>query len=278
MNPDEVVAVGAAIQGSVLAGDRKDVLLLDVTPLSLGIETLGGVFTKLVERNTTIPTERKQTFSTAEDNQNAVTVRVFQGERPMAADNRLLGQFNLDGIPPAPRGVPQIEVRFDIDQNGILNVSAKDLGSGKEQTVRIEQSSGLSEDEINRMRSDAEVHAADDKTKREIADLRNSADQLCFQLEKLMKENADKLQPADCEPMEKAIEKTREVAKGEDLQAIKSAVEELEQAGQALNKTLYENTTNNASTGAPEDGASSGAEESAADDDTIDAEFEVKDS
>ena len=278
VNPDEVVAGGAAIQGSVLAGDRKDVLLLDVTPLSLGIETLGGVFTKLVERNTTVPTERKQTFSTAEDNQNAVTVRVFQGERPMAADNRLLGQFNLDGIPPAPRGVPQIEVKFDIDQNGILNVSAKDLGSGKEQTVRIEQSSGLSEDEINRMRSDAEDHAAEDKAKREIADLRNSADQLCFQLEKLMKENADKLQPADCEPMEKAIEKTREVAKGEDLQAIKSAVEELEQAGQALNKTLYENTTNNASAGAPEDGPSSGAEESAADDDTIDAEFEVKDS
>ena len=278
VNPDEVVAGGAAIQGSVLAGDRKDVLLLDVTPLSLGIETLGGVFTKLVERNTTVPTERKQTFSTAEDNQNAVTVRVFQGERPMAADNRLLGQFNLDGIPPAPRGVPQIEVKFDIDQNGILNVSAKDLGSGKEQTVRIEQSSGLSEDEINRMRSDAEDHAAEDKAKREIADLRNSADQLCFQLEKLMKENEDKLQPADCEPMEKAIEKTREVAKGEDLQAIRSAVEELEQAGQALNKTLYENTTKNASAGAPEDGPSSGAEESAADDDTIDAEFEVKDS
>ena len=179
VNPDEVVAVGAAIQGSVLTGDRKDVLLLDVTPLSLGIETLGGVFTKLVERNTTIPTERKQTFSTADDNQTAVTVKVFQGERQMAADNRVLGQFNLEGIPPAPRGVPQIEVKFDIDQNGILNVSAKDLGTGTEQTVTIEQSSGLSDDEINRMKSTPR-HAAEDKAKRELVELRNQAEQHVF--------------------------------------------------------------------------------------------------
>ena len=185
--------MGAAIQGGVLAGEVKDVLLLDVTPLSLGIETLGGVMTKLIERNTTIPTERKQIFTTADDNQTAVTVKVFQGEREMAADNRLLGQFNLDGIPPAPRGVPQIEVTFDIDANGILNVSAKDLGTGKEQTVRIEQSSGLSEDEIEKMRKDADAHADEDKQKRELAELRNQADSMCWQLEKLIKEHDAKL-------------------------------------------------------------------------------------
>ena len=273
VNPDEVVAVGAAIQGSVLAGDRKDVLLLDVTPLSLGIETLGGVFTKLVERNTTIPTERKQTFSTAEDNQTAVTVRVFQGERQMAADNRLLGQFNLEGIPPAPRGVPQIEVKFDIDQNGILNVSAKDLGTGTEQTVKIEQSSGLSDEEINRMKRDAEDHAAEDKAKREIVELRNQAEQMCFQVEKLVKEHSDKLKEEDKAPLTRAIEKTREVAKGDDAGAIKSAITELEQASHALSKTLYETAQ------AGGDGAASSAGETAqSDDDTIDAEFEVKDS
>ena len=191
--PDEVVAVGAAIQGGVLAGDVQDVLLLDVTPLSLGIETLGGIMTKLVEKNTTIPTERKQIFSTADDNQTAVTVKVYQGERQMAADNRLLGQFNLEGIPPAPRGMPQIEVKFDIDANGILNVSAKDLGTGKEQTVRIEQSSGLSEDEIEKMRKDADSHADEDKRKRALAEQRNQADSMCWQLEKLIKEHDAKL-------------------------------------------------------------------------------------
>jgi molecular chaperone DnaK len=275
VNPDEVVAVGAAIQGSVLAGDRKDVLLLDVTPLSLGIETLGGVFTKLVERNTTIPTERKQTFSTAEDNQTAVTVRVFQGERQMAADNRLLGQFNLEGIPPAPRGVPQIEVKFDIDQNGILNVAAKDLGTGKEQTVRIEQSSGLSDEEISRMKRDAEEHAAEDKAKRDVVELRNQADQLCFQVEKLMKEHSDQLKEEDKEPLKKAIETTREVAKGSDLQAIKSAISELEQASHALSKTLYEGGQAKSSQTA---GTGDGEAPAPTDDDTIDAEFEVKDS
>ena len=272
VNPDEVVAVGAAIQGSVLAGDRKDVLLLDVTPLSLGIETLGGVFTKLVERNTTIPTERKQTFSTAEDNQTAVTVRVFQGERQMAVDNRLLGQFNLEGIPPAPRGVPQIEVKFDIDQNGILNVSAKDLGTGKEHTVKIEQSSGLSEDEINRMKRDAEDHAAEDKVKREIVELRNQAEQMCFQVEKLMKEHSEKLKDDDKAPLTRAIEKTREVAKGNDAAAIKSAISDLEQASHALSKTLYANAQ------ATGDAAAAGGATAQTDDDAIDAEFEVKDS
>jgi molecular chaperone DnaK len=273
VNPDEVVAVGAAIQGSVLAGDRTDVLLLDVTPLSLGIETLGGVLTKLVERNTTIPTERKQVFSTAEDSQTAVTVRVFQGERPMANDNRLLGQFNLEGIPPAPRGLPQIEVRFDMDQNGILNVSAKDLGSGKEQTVKIEQSSALSEDVIDNMRRDAEEHAAEDKAKREVVELRNQADQMCFQMEKLIKEHDEKLKDSDKEPLNKAIEKTREVAKGDDPAAIKSAIEELEQASHALSKTLYETQAPGEASPAPETAAE---ETGDTDDEAIDAEFEVK--
>lgn len=278
VNPDEVVAVGAAIQGSVLSGDRKDVLLLDVTPLSLGIETLGGVFTKLVERNTTVPTERKQTFSTADDNQTAVTVRVFQGERPMAADNRLLGQFNLEGIPPAPRGVPQIEVKFDIDQNGILNVSAKDLGTSKEQTVRIEQSSGLSEDEINRMKTDAESHAAEDKTKRELAEARNQGEQLCFQVEKTIKEHADKLKDADKAPLESAITKVREAVKGDDANAIKSAVSDLEQASHALSKTLYESGAAGAAAGAAPGGEETAGATAGSEDDTIDAEFEVKDS
>ena len=278
VNPDEVVAVGAAIQGSVLAGDRKDVLLLDVTPLSLGIETLGGVFTKLVERNTTIPTERKQTFSTAEDNQTAVTVRVFQGERQMANDNRLLGQFNLEGLPPAPRGVPQIEVKFDIDQNGILNVSAKDLGTGKEQTVTIEQSSGLSDAEIDKMKADAESHAAEDKAKRELAETRNNANQMCFQVEKLIKENSEKLQDSDKAPLEQAIEKVREAAKGEDVQAMKDAVSELEQASHALSKVLYESGQPEAATADAAAGNGAAGGTATADDDTIDAEFEVKDS
>src|SRR6202035_3834003 len=190
VNPDEVVAVGAAIQGAqLLLGSKSDVLLLDVTPLSLGIETLGGVFTKLIEKNTTIPTTKKETFSTADDNQTAVTVQVFQGERPMAADNRLLGRFNLEGIEPAPRGMPKIEVSFDIDANGILNVSAKDLKTSKEAKIRIESSSGLSKDEVEKMRRDAESHADEDKNKRELADVRNEADQTIWQIEKLMKDN-----------------------------------------------------------------------------------------
>jgi molecular chaperone DnaK len=289
VNPDEVVAVGAAIQGGVLIGDVKDVLLLDVTPLSLGIETLGGIMTKLVERNTTIPTERKQIFSTADDNQMAVTIKVFQGERQMAGDNRLLGQFNLEGIPPAPRGMPQIEVKFDIDANGILNVSAKDLGTGKEQTVRIEQSSGLSETEIDRMGKDAEAHAEEDKRKRNLAEQRNQADSMCWQLEKLIKEHEAKLSQADKDAVTRAIEKTREAAKGDDVDRIKSAVHELEQASHALSKTLYEKSGAQAGAGPqpgqgpfgpqPGPGPQSGPDPNASsggDDDAIDAEFEVK--
>jgi molecular chaperone DnaK len=284
VNPDEVVAVGAAIQGGVLTGDVKDVLLLDVTPLSLGIETLGGIMTKLVERNTTIPTERKQIFSTADDNQMAVTIKVYQGERQMAADNRLLGQFNLEGIPPAPRGLPQIEVKFDIDANGILNVAAKDLGTGKEQTVRIEQSSGLSETEIDRMGKDADAHAEEDKRKRAIAEQRNQADSMCWQLEKLIKEQESKLSQADKDAVTRAIEKTREAAKSDDVERIKSAVHELEQASHALSKTLYEKAGAQAGAGAgPQPGPGTGPQpgqgpssSGGGDDDAIDAEFEVK--
>ncbi|MCE9556101.1 MAG: molecular chaperone DnaK [Planctomycetes bacterium] len=278
VNPDEVVAIGAAIQGGVLSGDVQEVLLLDVTPLSLGIETLGGVFTKLVERNTTIPTERKQVFSTADDNQTAVTVRVFQGERAMAADNRLLGQFNLDGIPPAPRGMPQIEVRFDIDANGILSVSAKDLASGKEQTVRIEQSSGLNDSEIERMRKDADSHAEEDKKKREVAESRNLAEARCFEIEKLMKEHEDKLSGADKAPLEAAIKKARDAASGDDVAAIKSATSELEAASHALSKVLYQAAPGGAgaSPGGAADGGAPQGGRSAGDDEAIDAEFEVK--
>lgn len=273
VNPDEVVAVGAAIQGSVLAGERKDVLLLDVTPLTLGIETEGGVLTALVERNTTIPTEKKQTFSTAADNQTAVTVSVYQGERKMARDNRLLGEFNLDGIPPAPRGMPKIEVKFDIDANGILNVSARDVGTGKEANVKIQQSSGLSKEEIEKMRRDAEAHADDDKQKLELATARNQADNMCWQLEKMIKENAEKLTESDRQPLEKAIEKTREVAKGDDVQAIKSAVEQLEAASHAFSKVLYEK---GGAAGADAGAAAPEASGGKPDDDVIEGEFEVK--
>jgi len=271
VNPDEVVAVGAAIQGSVLAGDRKDVLLLDVTPLTLGIETEGGILTALVERNTTIPTEKKQTFSTAADNQTAVTIMVFQGERKMAADNRLLGKFDLTGLPPAPRGVPQIEVKFDIDQNGILNVTAKDLGSGKEANVEIKESSGLSNDEIQSMQSDAEAHADEDRRKFELATARNEAEAMCHQMEKTMEEHASKLSDSDKAPMESAISKVKEAAGAEDVEAIKSAVKELEQAAHAFSKAMYESNE----AGAESETAES-ATESAADDEAIDAEFEVK--
>jgi molecular chaperone DnaK len=274
VNPDEVVAIGAAIQGGVLSGEVQDILLLDVTPLSLGIETLGGVMTKLVEKNTTIPTERKQVFSTADDNQTAVTVRVFQGEREMCADNRLLGQFNLEGIPPAPRGVPQIEVKFDLDANGILSVAAKDLGTGKEQTVRIEQSSGLSEEEIKRMQADAASHAEEDKKKRELVEARNQADSMAYQIEKTVKTNADKLKDSDKQALEAAVTKVREAAKGDNAAAIKTAVAELEAASHAMSEALYK------SAAAGGDGAAEGATAQAggytADDDAIDAEFEVK--
>ena len=276
VNPDEVVAVGAAIQGAVLAGDRKDVLLLDVTPLTLGIETEGGILTALVERNTTIPTEKKQTFSTAADNQTAVTIQVFQGERKMAANNRILGKFDLTGIPPAPRGVPQVEVKFDIDQNGILNVSAKDLGSGKEANVEIKESSGLSEEEINKMKADAEMNAEDDRKQYELVTARNEGETMSYQVEKMMKENEDKLKDSDREPLEAAIEKVREAAKGVDTDAIKSAVQELEQASHAMSAAMYANAAENGEEETA--GATADASESpSSEDEAIDAEFEVKD-
>lgn len=266
VNPDEVVAVGAAIQGSVLAGDRRDVLLLDVTPLTLGIETEGGVLTALIERNTTVPVEKKQVFSTAADGQTAVTVSVFQGERKMAQQNRLLGQFNLEGIEPQPRGVPQIEVKFDIDQNGILNVSAKDLKSSKQASVKIEQSSGLSKDEIERMRREAELHADEDKKFVELAEAKNLAENMIHTLEKMMTEQGEKLSASDREPLQAAIKKVRDAIATNETAAIKSATAELEQSAQAFRSAVGAQAANPAP-------ASEGKN---SDDDAIDAEFEVK--
>jgi molecular chaperone DnaK len=274
VNPDEVVSVGAAIQGAVLAGDVKDVLLLDVTPLSLGIETEGGVMTVLVERNTTVPVTKSETFSTASDNQSAVTVRVFQGERPMANDNRLLDQFNLEGIPPAPRGMPQIEVTFDIDANGILNVSARDKATNKEHKVKIQQSSGLSETEIEKMRKDAESHADEDKRKRELAEARNKAEHLAYQTEKVMKEHEAQLDEGSKTAVTSAIEQVKTAAKGDDVAAINSAVSNLEQASHALSKHMYEAAQKAAEQGG--DGSRPEAAAASADDDVIDAEFEKK--
>ena len=274
VNPDEVVAIGAAIQGSVLAGDRTDVLLLDVTPLTLGIETEGGVMTPLVERNTTIPAEKKNVFSTAADNQSAVTVRVFQGERKMASGNRLLGEFNLEGIPPQPRGVPQIEVKFDIDQNGILAVSAKELTTGKEASVTIKEAGALDESEIEQMRKDAESNAEEDRRQFELVEARNKASQQVYQLEKMMNENSEALSDSDKEPMNQAIEKVKKAAEGDDLAAIKQASDELDAASQAFSKVLYEKTSANESAGAAPDAGATAATDS--DDDAIEADFEVK--
>jgi len=239
VNPDEVVAVGAAIQGAVLTGDVQQVLLLDVTPLSLGLETKGGVMTVLVPRNTTIPTEKKEVFTTAEDNQTAVTIKVFQGERPMAGDNRFLGDFNLEGIPPARMGVPKIEVAFNIDANGILNVTARDQGTGKEQTIRIESSGGLNKDEIERMQRDAESHASEDKKKRELVEARNTAEQRVYQLEKMLEEHKDKLGDSDKTALRAAIDKVNEAKKSDDVAAINRAVDELSRASQAMAEHLY---------------------------------------
>ena len=275
VNPDEVVAIGAAIQGAVLTGEVKDVLLLDVTPLSMGIETLGGVMTKLVERNTTIPTEKKETFSTADDNQTAVTIRVFQGEREMAGDNRLLGQFNLEGIPPAPRGIPKIEVSFNIDANGIVNVSAKDLGTGKQQSVKIESSAGLKEEDIDRMRKDAESHADEDRRKRELAEARNRADTMTYDMEKLLKEHGDKLTDTDKQAVQRAMDSVKEKAKGDDAGAIKQALDELQQASHALAQHLYQKTGPQEPTGGQPSGDGTKAP-GGKDEGVIDAEFEVK--
>ncbi|MDE0202138.1 MAG: Hsp70 family protein, partial [Rhodospirillaceae bacterium] len=239
VNPDEVVAVGAAIQAGVLQGDVTDVLLLDVTPLSLGIETLGGVFTRLIDRNTTIPTKKSQVFSTAEDGQIAVTIRVFQGEREMAADNKLLGQFDLVGIPAAPRGMPQIEVTFDIDANGIVNVSAKDKATAKEQQIRIQASGGLSDDDIERMVRDAESHAEEDRQRRELVETRNHAEALIHSTEKTLSEHGDKIDPADRSGIEAQIADLREALGGEDADAIKARMEQLGQSAMKLGEAMY---------------------------------------
>ncbi len=262
VNPDEVVAVGAAIQAGVLQGDVKDVLLLDVTPLSLGLETLGGVFTRLIERNTTVPARKSQTFSTAEDNQNAVTIRVFQGERELAADNKLLGQFDLMGIPPAPRGTPQIEVTFDIDANGIVNVSAKDKGTGKEQNIQIQASGGLSEADIERMVKDAETHATEDKKRRETIEAKNAGDALIHETEKTLAEHGAKLADADRRTIEDAVSNLREALKGNDGDAITAKVNALQQASMKLAEAIY-SQPQQSETASPASG----------NDDVVDAEF-----
>jgi len=281
VNPDEVVAVGAAIQGGVLKGDVKDVLLLDVTPLSLGIETLGGVFTRLIDRNTTIPTRKSQVFSTAEDNQNAVTIRVFQGEREMAADNKLLGQFDLMGIPPAPRGVPQIEVTFDIDANGIVHVSAKDRATGKEQQIRIQASGGLSDTDINRMVKEAEAHASEDKKRKELVEARNHADSLVYSTEKNVKEFGDKVSAAEKQAIETAIADLKSALAGEDVDAIKARTEALMQASMKLGEAMYkagQEAGPGAAAGAAGDQAGpSGKSAGGPDDTVVDADFEEVD-
>lgn len=261
VNPDEVVAMGAAIQAGVLQGDVKDVLLLDVTPLSLGIETLGGVFTRIIDRNTTIPTKKSQVFSTAEDNQNAVTIRVFQGEREMAADNKMLGQFDLMGIPPAPRGMPQIEVTFDIDANGIVNVSAKDKATGKEQQIRIQASGGLSEADIDKMVKDAEANAAADKKRREAVDAKNHADALVHSTEKALAEHGSKVADTERRAIEDAVSDLKEALKGDDAEAIKAKTNTLAQASMKLGEAMYKQQ------------AESDAARDAAKDDVVDAEF-----
>jgi molecular chaperone DnaK len=268
VNPDEVVAIGAAVQGAVLKGDVKDVLLLDVTPLSLGIETLGGVFTRLIDRNTTIPTKKSQTFSTADDSQTAVTIKVYQGEREMAADNKPLGQFDLVGIPPAPRGMPQIEVTFDIDANGIVSVQAKDKATGKEQQIRIQASGGLSDADIQRMVKEAEANAVADKARREFIEARNQADSLIHQTEKSLTEHGDKLAEADKSAAQEAVAETRQAMEGSDLAALKAATDKLGQASMKIGETIYKGQ---AESSQPGQSAPGGA---APDDGVVDAEFE----
>lgn len=279
VNPDEVVALGAAIQGGVLAGDVKDVLLLDVTPLSLGIETLGGICTKLIERNTTIPVNKRQIFSTAADNQTAVTIHVLQGERELASTNRTLGRFNLEGVPLAPRGMPQIEVSFDIDANGIVHVSAKDLATSKEQKIRIESSSGLSESDIESMVKEAESHAEDDKEKRQSIETRNEADSLVYQTEKSLKEYGDKISADDKKAVESAVEDLKKALEGDDTAAIEAGVQKVNEASHKLTEAMYaaaaaqEEEAQRAAK--PEDGGNGSPEKPQGE--TVDADFTVVD-
>jgi len=287
VNPDEVVAIGAAIQGGVLKGEVKDVLLLDVTPLSLGIETLGGVFTKLIEKNTTIPTRKSQTFSTAQDNQTAVTIRVFQGEREMASDNKLLGQFDLIGIPPAPRGMPQVEVTFDIDANGIVNVHAKDLGTNKEQSIRITASSGLNEEEIKRMVGEAEKHASEDKQKRALAEARNKLDNLVYTTEKTLKDYGAQLDDSSRKQVEDALASAREKLESKDPDEMNRAADALSNASHKLAEAMYSKTRQSQAGSGPDAAAGDGHADGSANgdaspggepkEDVVDADFkEVK--
>ena len=276
VNPDEVVAVGAAIQGAVLSGEVRDVLLLDVTPLSLGIETLGGVMTTLIQRNTTIPTGKKEIFSTAADSQTAVDIHVLQGERPMARDNRTLGRFQLAGIPPAPRGIPQIEVSFDIDANGILNVNAKDLGTGKGQSIIIKSSSGLSDEEVQRMQKDAEKHVEQDKKARELVDAKNQADQMIYTMEKTLKESGDKVSQADRDAVTRALDRLKSLKDSNSAEEIKKAIEELTQASHKLAQVMYESAAQRGQ-GPGASSAGGKREEKGKGEEVIDADFDVKD-